>query len=59
MTQRKRLTRVHSTFPELDEEGGADPLSGPAARRPSHPTSEKDAGPGALQGAEEDGREGG
>ena len=41
----------------LDEEGGADPLSGPAARRTGHPTSDEDAGPGALQGAEEDGRE--
>ena len=31
MTQRKRLIRVHSTFLELDEEGGADPLSVPTA----------------------------
>ena len=59
MTQRKRLTCVHSTFPELDEEGGADLLSGPVARRPGHPTSDEDAGPGILQGAEEDEREGG
>ena len=51
MTQRKRLTHVYSTPPELDEEGGVDPLSGPVARRPGHPTSDKDAGPGALQGA--------
>ena len=43
----------------LDEEGGADPLSGPAARRTGRSTSDEDAGPGALQGAEEDGREGG
>ena len=58
MTQRKRLTHVYSTPPELDEEGGADPLYDPIARRPGHPTSEEDAGPGALQGAEEDGRKG-
>ena len=32
----------------LDEEGGADPLSGPAAQRTGRPTSDKDAGPGAI-----------
>ena len=58
MTQWTRLTRVYSTFLELDEEGGADPLSGPVARRPGHPTSNEDAGPDALQGAEEDDRKG-
>ena len=30
-----------------------DSLPGSAARRPSNSTSDKDAGPGALQGAEE------
>ena len=43
----------------LDEKGGTDPLSGPTARRTGRPTSDEDAGPGALQGAEEEGREGG
>ena len=48
-----------TTLLGLDEEGGADPLSGPAALRTGRPTSDEDAGPGALQGAEEDGRDGG
>ena len=56
---KKALNACYSTLPGLDEEGGADPLSGPAARRTGCPTSDEDAGPGALQGAEEDGRKGG
>ena len=49
---KEALNACYSTLPGLDEEGGADPLSG-------HPTSDEDAGSGALQGAEEDGQEGG
>ena len=56
---KEALNVFYTTLPGLDEEGGADPLSGPAARRTGRPTSDEDAGPGALQGAEEDGREGG
>ena len=51
------LNVFSTTLLGLDEEGGADPLSGPAARRTGRPTSDGDAGPGALQGAEEEGRE--
>ena len=35
-------------LPGLDEEGGTDLLSGPAARRASRPTSNEYAGPGTL-----------
>ena len=56
---REALNVFYTILPGLDEEGGADPLSGPAARRPGHPTSDEDADPDALQSAEEDGREGG
>ena len=53
------LNVFSTTLLGLDEEGGADPLSTPAAQRTGRPTSEEDAGPGALQGAEEEVREGG
>ena len=43
----------------MDEEGGVDTLSGPAAGGTGRTSSDEDAGPSALQGAEEDGREGG
>ena len=56
---REMLNVFSTTLLGLDEEGGADPLSGPAARRTGRPTSDKDAGPDTLQGAEEEGREGG
>ena len=57
--KKEALNVFYTTPPGLGKEGGADPLSGPAARRTGHPTFDEDAGPGALQGAEEDGREGG
>ena len=56
---RKMLNVFSTTLLGLDEEGGADLLSGPIARRTGRPTSDEDAGPGALQGAKEEGREGG
>ena len=43
-------------FLELDKEGGADSMSGSAARGTSHPASDEDAGPGALPGAGEEGQ---
>ena len=46
-------------FLGLGEEGGAALLSGPAAGRTGRPTSDEDAGPGALQGTKEEGRKGG
>ena len=47
----KEMFNVFSTtLLGLDEEGGADLLSGPTARRTSRPTFDEDAGPGALQG---------
>ena len=48
---REILNVFSTTLLGLDEEGGADPLSGPAARRTGRPTSDEDAGPGAVQGA--------
>ena len=45
---RKMLNVFSITLLGLDEEGGADLLSGPAARRTGQPTSNEDAGPGAL-----------
>ena len=56
---RKMLNVFPTNFLGLGEEGRADLLSGPAARRTGRPTSDEDAGPGALQGTEEEGREGG
>ncbi len=53
---REMLNAFSTTLLGLDEEGGADLLSGPTARRTGRPTSNEDAGPGALQGAEEEGR---
>src|SRR4051812_9651804 len=35
------LNAFYTILPGLDEEGGADPLSSPAARRTGHPTSTK------------------
>ena len=52
---RKMLNVFPTTLLGLGEEGGADLLSGPAARRTGRPTSNEDTGPGALQGAEEEG----
>ena len=51
------LNVFSTTLLGLDEEGGADPLSGPAARRTGRPTSDEDAGPSALRGAEERGQQ--
>ena len=56
---RKMLNVFPTTLLGLGEEGGADLLSGPAARRLGRPTSDEDAGPDALQGTEEEGRKGG
>ena len=56
---REMLSVFSSTPLGLDEEGGADPLSGPAARKTGRPTFDEDAGLDAVQGAEEEGREGG
>ena len=39
----------------MDEGGGADSLSGPAAGRTGGTSSDEDAGPSALRGAEERG----
>ena len=41
----------------LDKEGGADPVSGPAARRPKDPAPSEVADSGGLQGAGEEGQE--
>ena len=41
----------------LDEEGGADSLSGSATRRPSHPSVNEDAGSGAKSSAGKVGQE--
>ena len=51
------LNVFSTTLLGLDEEGGADLLFGPTAKRTSRPTSDEDASPGALQGTEEEGRE--
>ena len=56
-TLREMPNIFSNNSPRADEEGRADLLSGPAARRTSQPTSDEDAGPGALQGAEEEGQE--
>ena len=48
------LNVFYTTLLGLDEEGGADPMSGPTARRTGRPTSDEDAGPGAVQGVEEE-----
>ena len=52
---RKMLDVFPPNFLGLGKEGGADLLSGPAARRTGRPTSDEDAGPGALQGTKEEG----
>ena len=44
-------------FRGLGKEGGADLVSGYAARGTSQPASDEDAGPGALPGAGEEGQE--
>ena len=41
----------------MDEEGGADTLSGPAAGRTDGTSSNEDAGPDAVRGAEERGQQ--
>ena len=56
---REMLNVFCTTLLGLGKEGGADLLSGPSAGRTGRPASDEDAGPGALQGAEEEGREGG
>ena len=38
------------------KEGGVDPVSGSAARRPSNPSSDEDAGSGAIPSAGEEGQ---
>ena len=41
----------------LDKEGGADPVSDSTARKPSNPSSDENAGSGALPSAGEEGEE--
>ena len=45
---KEALNMCYLTLPGLDEEGEEDPLSCPAARRTGQPTSDEDAGPGAV-----------
>lgn len=56
---RETLNVFSTTLLGLDEEGGVDLPSSPNARRTNRPSSDKDVGPDALQGAKEEGREGG
>lgn len=56
---REMLNVFSTTLLGLDEEGGVDLLSGSTARRTGRPTSNEDAGTGALQGTEEEGQGGG
>ena len=45
---RKMLNAFSTTLLGLDEEGRADLLSGPIARRTGRPTSDEDVGPDAI-----------
>ncbi len=53
----KEYTKLSILPIGLDKEGGADSVSGSAARGTNHPTSDKDAGSGALLGAGKEGQE--
>ena len=48
---------LSTMIPGMDEEGEADTLSGPAAGGTGRTSSDEDAGPSALHGAEERGQQ--
>ena len=56
---RETFLSCFTLTPGTDKKGGADTLSSPTARGTDRTSSDEDAGPGALQGAEEESREGG